>query len=171
MRVHAAHRDYLRTSRREEQWLLIEWPPRESEPTKYWLSNLPATTSIREMVNTAKMRWRIEQDYHELKQEFGLSHYEGRGWTGFHHHATLCIAAYGFLTAQRLQHASKKTPIDQHRLPYPKITGLAGSWSSPTPCAGLDTHASPSREHRARASSSTMPVLRNSRGTRVTQYN
>ncbi len=171
VRVHAAHRDYLRTSRREEQWLLIEWPPRESEPTKYWLSNLPATTSIREMVNTAKMRWRIEQDYHELKQEFGLSHYEGRGWTGFHHHATLCIAAYGFLTAQRLQHASKKNSARPTSLALPEDYRPRGSRPSPTPCAGLDTHASPSREHRARASSSTMPVLRNSRGTRVTQYN
>ncbi len=108
--------------------MLIEWPLKEVEPTKYWLSNLPADIRISDMVNTAKMRWRIEQDYRELKQEFGLSHYDGRGWTGFHHHATVCIAAYGFLLAQRLQNASKKTaPIDQKRLPYPKITNLAAA--------------------------------------------
>ena len=77
VRVRAAHRDHLRTSLRAEQWLLIEWPVKQTEPTKYWLSNLPADMSISDMVNTAKMRWRIEQDYHELKQEFGLSHYEG----------------------------------------------------------------------------------------------
>jgi SRSO17 transposase len=171
VRVRAAHRDYLRTHVREEQWLLIEWPTREAEPTKYWLSNLPHDMPIRRLVDIAKMRWRIEQDYHELKQEFGLSHYEGRGWVGFHHHATLCIAAYGFLTAQRLQHASKKNSDRPTSLGLPEDYKPRGSRPSPTPCAGLDTHASPSREHRARASSSTLPVLRNSRGVRVTQYN
>ena len=171
VRVRAAHRDYLRTHVREEQWLLIEWPTREAEPTKYWLSNLPHDMPIRRLVDIAKMRWRIEQDYHELKQEFGLSHYEGRGWTGFHHHATLCIAAYGFLTAQRLQHASKKNSDRPTSFALPEDYKPRGSRPSPTPCAGLDTHASPSREHRARASSSTLPVLRNSRGVRVTQYN
>jgi SRSO17 transposase len=68
---------------------------------KYWLSTLPANTSRRTLVNTAKLRWRIERDYQDLKQELGLGHYEGRGWRGFHHHATLCIAAYGFLISER----------------------------------------------------------------------
>ena len=81
--------------------LLIEWPKEASEPTKYWLSNLPATTSLKSLVKLAKHRWIIERDYEELKQELGLGHYEGRGWRGFHHHATLCIAAYGFLMAER----------------------------------------------------------------------
>lgn len=171
VRVRVAHRDYLRTSLREEQWLLIEWPIREAEPTKYWLSNLPANTSTRDMVNTAKMRWRIEQDYHELKQEFGLSHYEGRGWTGFHHHATLCIAAYGFLTAQRLKHASKKNFARPKALALPEDYKPRGSRPSATPRAEFDSHASPSRQHRTRASSSTLPVLRFRRVTRVTQYN
>jgi SRSO17 transposase len=83
------------------EWLLIEWPEGEAEPTKYWLSTLPANISFRRLVDLAKMRWRIERDYQELKQEVGLGHYEGRGWRGFHHHATLCIAAYGFLVAER----------------------------------------------------------------------
>jgi SRSO17 transposase len=84
-----------------QEWLLIEWPEDEDEPTKYWLSTLPADISFRQLVDFAKLRWRIERDYQELKQEVGLDHYEGRGWRGFHHHATLCIAAYGFLLSER----------------------------------------------------------------------
>jgi len=86
-----------------EEWLLIEWPESETDPTKfkYWLATLPADISFHRLVDIAKMRWRIERDYQELKQEVGLGHYEGRGWRGFHHHATLCIAAYGFLVAER----------------------------------------------------------------------
>jgi SRSO17 transposase len=83
------------------EWLLIEWPEGDAEPAKYWLSTLPANISFRRLVDLAKLRWRIERDYQELKQEVGLGHYEGRGWRGFHHHATLCIAAYGFLIAER----------------------------------------------------------------------
>jgi SRSO17 transposase len=101
LRVRAAHRDDQRSQRRPEQWLLIEWPKTEKEPTKYWLSNLPASISLRKLVATAKLRWRIERDYEELKQELGLGHFEGRNWRGFHHHATLCIAAYGFLVVER----------------------------------------------------------------------
>jgi len=84
-----------------EEWLLIEWPEGEDEPTKYWFSTLPEDIAFRDLVDIAKLRWRIERDYQELKQEVGLGHYEGRGWRGFHHHATLCIAAYGFLVSER----------------------------------------------------------------------
>lgn len=84
-----------------QEWLLIEWPEGEAEPTKYWLSTLPANIGFRELVDFAKLRWRIERDYLELKQEVGLGHFEGRGWRGFHHHATMCIAAYGFLVSER----------------------------------------------------------------------
>jgi SRSO17 transposase len=101
VRVRPAHRDYKRTEPYPEEWLLIEWPKKESEPTKYWLSSLPEKTSLKSLVKTAKHRWIIERDYEELKQELGLGHYEGRSWRGFHHHATLCIAAYGFLIAER----------------------------------------------------------------------
>jgi SRSO17 transposase len=101
VRVRPAHRDYARPTPRPEEWCLIEWPPGEPEPTKYFLSTLPATISRRALVNAAKLRWRIERDYQDLKQELGLGHYEGRGWRGFHHHATLCIAAYGFLVSER----------------------------------------------------------------------
>ena len=101
VRVRAAHRDYKLTGSRPEEWLLIEWPRGESEPTKYWFSTLPANIGFARLVDFAKLRWRIERDYQELKQELGLGHYEGRGWRGFHHHATLCIAAYGFLISER----------------------------------------------------------------------
>jgi len=101
VRVRPAHRDYKRSEPYPEEWLLIEWPKKESEPTKYWLSNLTAKLSLKSLVKIAKHRWIIERDYEELKQELGLGHYEGRGWRGFHHHATLCIAAYGFLISER----------------------------------------------------------------------
>jgi SRSO17 transposase len=128
LRVRVAHRDYNRTREREEEWLLIEWPKNEAEPRKYWLSSLPAKTSLRTLAHTAKARWRIERDYQELKQEFGLGHYEGRGWCGFHHHASLCIAAYGFLLDQRLKGGgSKKTPLDQKSLAYPQATSRAAA--------------------------------------------
>lgn len=87
---------------RPQQWLLIEWPHGQAEPTKYFLSTLPEATPLNELVSAAHQRWRIERDYQDLKQDFGLDHYEGRGWRGFHHHAALCIAAYGFLMAERL---------------------------------------------------------------------
>jgi len=79
----------------------MEWPLGEAEPAKYWLSTLPAQTRLTALVRLAKHRWIIERDYEELKQELGLGHYEDRGWRGFHHHATLCIAAYGFLVIER----------------------------------------------------------------------
>jgi SRSO17 transposase len=101
VRIRAAHRDYNLTEGRSEEWLLIEWPKGEDAPTKYWLSTLPQDTTFRSLVDMTKLRWRIERDYQELKQEVGLGHYEGRGWRGFHHHATLCIAAYGFLISER----------------------------------------------------------------------
>ena len=101
LRVRSAHRDYKRSEARDEEWLLVEWPQSEPEPTKYFLSTLPKNTSVRELVRLVELRWRIERDYEELKQELGLTHYKGRGWRGFHHHATLTIAAYAFLVAER----------------------------------------------------------------------
>ena len=100
-RVRPAHRDTLRSEPWPEEWLMIEWPEGAAEPTRYWLSNLPPHAALKDLVQAAKARWVIERDYQELKQEIGLGHYEGRGWRGFHHHASLCIAAYGFLVAER----------------------------------------------------------------------
>jgi SRSO17 transposase len=101
VRVRPAHRDYERAEPYAEEWLLIEWPRSEPEPTKYWLATLAPATQMKALVKMAKHRWIIERDYQELKQELGLGHFEGRNWRGFHHHATLCIAAYGFLVAER----------------------------------------------------------------------
>lgn len=142
LRVRAAHRD----EPRPEEWLLIEWPEDEEAPTKYWFSTLPETISLKHLVDIAKLRWRIERDYQDLKQEVGLGHYEGRGWRGFHHHATLCIAAYGFLIAEqdtippsgsRTTPNISKPPIphrgqsritaDQTRTAYPQFNRLHAS--------------------------------------------
>src|SRR5262245_22862893 len=101
VRVRVAHRDYRRSETWPEEWLLLEWPKTEKEPAKYWLSTLSEGTSFHQLVDYAKLRWRIERDYLELKQEVGLGHFEGRGWRGFHHHATLSIAVYGFLISER----------------------------------------------------------------------
>jgi SRSO17 transposase len=101
VRVRPAHRDYERAEPYAEEWLLIEWPRSQPEPTKYSLATLPPATQLKALVKMAKHRWIIERDYQELKQELGLGHFEGRNWRGFHHHATLCIAAYGFLVAER----------------------------------------------------------------------
>jgi SRSO17 transposase len=101
VRVRPAHRDYEKAEPHAEEWLMIEWPHGEPEPTKYWLSTLPPNTPLKALVKMGKHRWIIERDYQELKQELGLGHFEGRNWRGFHHHATLCIAAYGFLVAER----------------------------------------------------------------------
>jgi SRSO17 transposase len=120
LRVRPAHRDYWRREPRPEEWLLVEWPKEESEPTKYWLSTLPAHTKLPDLVRLAKHRWIIERDYEELKQELGLGHYEGRGWRGFHHHATLCIAAYGFLVAERSRF-SPSARAGQVDLPVPEM--------------------------------------------------
>jgi len=83
-------------------WLLCQWPEDEQEPTKYWLANLPAETTLAELVRLAKLRWRIELDYRELKDALGLDHFEGRSFRGWHHHVTLVSLAHGFLTVQRL---------------------------------------------------------------------
>ena len=122
VRVRAAHRDYWLGEPRPEEWLLIEWPEGEKEPTKYWLSTLPEDIGFERLVELAKLRWRIERDYQELKQELGLGHFEGRGWRGFHHHATLCIAAYGFLVAERVRIPPRDGPHrSSRRLAFPEV--------------------------------------------------
>lgn len=101
IRVRVAHGDRKRTALRQEEWLLIEWPKGDPEPAKYWLSTEPEDVSLAALVAKAKLRWRVERDFQELKDEIGLDHYEGRGWRGFHHHASLCIATYAFIVAER----------------------------------------------------------------------
>jgi SRSO17 transposase len=116
VRIRPAHRDVDRHAPRPEEWLLIEWPRHEPAPRKYWLSTMPPETPLPQLVRLAMLRWRIERDYLELKDQFGLDHYEGRGWRGFHHHGTLCIAAYAFLAAERAR-LSPPEPLSFLRAP------------------------------------------------------
>jgi len=146
-----------------EETLLIEWPPGEAKPTKYWLTTVDQKMSFRELVDIVKMRWRIERDYHDLKQEVGLGHYEGRGWRGFHHHGTLCIAAYGFLISER----ERIPPSGSHstgrleKLTLPtgyRPRGASDPASAPRP--KLDRHDPLLSGRRDRGDPATMPKLR-----------
>jgi SRSO17 transposase len=112
-RVHAAHgwrdEDEGRSGWREgsevpprEEWLIAEWPDGQQEPTDYWISNLPVDAKPERLARLARMRWKMELDYKQLKGELGLDHYEGRSWLGWHHHTALVTAAHGFLTLERL---------------------------------------------------------------------
>ena len=162
VRVRCGHRDYWRAEQHPEQWLLIEWPAGEAEPTKYFLSTLPAATPLKELVRVAKLRWRIERDYQELKQELGLGHFEGRSWRGFHHHASLCIAAYGFLLAQRLT-APKKTllhPILGEIPALPEGFRPRGSPAAAAPRSRLDNNTASRTGRRAHRRPRSVPLLR-----------
>ncbi len=153
VRVRAAHADRPR----EEEWLLIEWPKGEAEPTRYFLSTLPADISFKELVATVKMRWRIERDYLELKQEVGLGHYEGRNWRGFHHHASLCIAAYAFLMLERLR-GSKKNAARLKAPPLPEGFHPRGARTDAAPHPMVDRHRtlSPGSGHRSKSAALSM---------------
>jgi hypothetical protein len=146
-----------------EEWLLIEWPEGEPEPIKYWLSALPDDTGFERLVDLTKLRWRIERDYQELKQEFGLGQYEGRGWRGLHHHMTLCVAVYGFLIAERAAFppsgsdgdARSQTPF----VPSDHQSEHAASANRTTPRA-VYTNNAPSSCRGSGATTGTMPILR-----------
>ncbi len=155
VRVRAAHADRPR----EEEWLLIEWPKGETEPTRYFLSTLPADISFKELVATVKMRWRIERDYLELKQEVGLGHYEGRNWRGFHHHASLCIAAYAFLMFERLR-GSKKNAARLKAPPLPEGFHPRGARTDAAAHPLVDRHRTLSPGAGHRQTSFAMPMLR-----------
>jgi SRSO17 transposase len=131
VRVRPAHRDHLRREPRPIEWLVIEWPPHEAEPTKYWLSSVPEDVELSELVSLGKIRWRIERDFQELKDELGLDHYEGRGWRGFHHHGVLCIAAYCFLAAERGRLSPPQALAFLQPAPLPK--GFVPRGSARTP--------------------------------------
>jgi len=116
-RIRTAHRHTNGAPPGPEQWFLCEWPAGEDAPKKFWLSNLPPKTSVTTLVRLAKLRWRVERDYQELKQEIGLDHFEGRTWPGFHHHAALCAVAHGFLALRRALFPPEPTEMDD--LPRP----------------------------------------------------
>jgi SRSO17 transposase len=163
LRVRPAHRDYLGTEMRPQEWLLIEWPEGEDEPAKYFLTTAPQDATLEQMVFVTKMRWRIERDYQDLKQDFGLGHYEGRGWRGFHHHATLSIAAYGFLMAERLKvggDAGSKKNFAQRQVPgIPENYIPRGSPARAASRGGLDHHAAPAPERGASKKHRTLSAL------------
>jgi SRSO17 transposase len=161
VRVRAAHGN----QRRAEEWLLIEWPKGEAQPIHYFLSTLPADISFKELVGTVKMRWRIEHDYRELKQEVGLGHYEGRNWRGYHHHATLCIAAYGFLMLERLS-GSKKNTARLKAPPVPEGFHPRGSRPDAEAHPVVDCHRTLSTGSSHRSSSFAVPLVRQAVQTR-----
>jgi SRSO17 transposase len=148
---------------RPEETLLIEWPEGETEPTKYWLATVDKNMSLRVLVDLAKMRWRIERDYLELKQEVGLGHYEGRGWPGFHHHGTLCIAVHAFLISER-ELIPPSRPRCARRVKKPAIPDSfrpdGASHPNPTARSQLDRYAPLSLDRRDRRNPSKVPVLR-----------
>ena len=161
-RVRPAHRDTELSEPRAEEWLLIEWPQGEAEPTKYWLATLAEEISFEGLVDFAKLRWRIERDYQELKQELGLGDYEGRGWRGFHHHATLCIAAYGFLIAERgaLPPSAPGFCAQLSRSVVPESYRPRGTaHPTRTTHSQLDHHSSKTPHRRPRQDPAEMPLL------------
>jgi SRSO17 transposase len=159
LRVRPSHDDRRRSEPWPEVWLMIEWPEGDSEPSKYWLSNLPANTSLNRLVYLAKLRWLIERDYRELKQELGLGHYEGRGWRGFHHHAALCIAAYGFLLKERIA-IPPSGPCNRPLLQEPALPeGFRPRGAAdPTRAAHPDIHRHAASDHRRGAGKETAPM-------------
>jgi SRSO17 transposase len=162
VRVRPARGDDRMAERRPEEWLLIEWPRGESEPTNYWLSNLPADITFERLVDFAKLRWRIERDYQELKQEVGLAHFEGRGWRGFHHHATMCIAAYGFLISERetIPPSAPRTATKRSTSLLPKGYRPRGAPDpSRTPRSKLDRDHAASPHSRSRQQPIAMSLL------------
>ena len=149
---------------RPEQWLLIEWPASDAEPLKYYLSSLPEDIAPNDLVTQAHMRWRIERDYQDLKQELGLGHYEGRGWRGFHHHATLSIAAYGFLVTERIaagKSAGAKKNFAARQIPaLPEDYIPRGSPARAAPRIRLDHHNSSQAQLSVDRTPRTMSMLR-----------
>jgi SRSO17 transposase len=138
VRVHIAHRHAEGAGPGPEVWLLSEWPRDEVAPTKYYLSSLPATTALRTLVRFGKLRWRIERDYQELKGELGLDHFEGRTWSGFHHHVALCAAAHTFLALRRALFPPALDAMDDRRRTPP--AAIAAAPSSPSVPAVSTAH-------------------------------
>src|SRR4051812_1326529 len=160
VRVRPAHGDTTRSEPRAEEWFLAEWPEGEDEPTKYWLSTLPEATSLEDLVATARLRWRIERDFEELKQELGLGHVEGRGWRGFHHHASLCIAAYGFLAAERCRFSPQGWRPEPEAPERPADYRPRGSSRAPGAAQpGLDRDPAPAPRGGADAAPAPVPLL------------
>lgn len=167
VRLRPASRDHNLAQPHPVEWLIIEWPKDEAEPTKYWLSTLAEDTSLEVLVDFIKLRWRIERDYEELKSELGLAQFEGRGWRGFHHHASLCIAAYGFLALER----AAFPPSARWRRKRPAVPGRTRSPRSANPsgtaCGEFDCYASEAVVCRPRQNALSLSVLSNAATSQV----
>lgn len=173
VRVRPAHRDYNLTKARPEEWLLVEWPKGQAEPIKYWLSTLPEDIAFARLIDLTKLRWRIERDYQELKQEVGLGHFEGRGWRGFHHHATLCIAAYGFLISERetIPPSEPRSPARRKAPRLPQGYRPRGAAAQDrAPHSQLHRHDATKANRRPRQKPGTMPVLRTDEQHKITEF-
>ncbi len=127
VRIHTAQGHRQGEGPGPEVWLLSEWPAGEPSPTKLYLSSLPVKTAVRDLVRLGKLRWRIERDYQEMKGELGLDHFEGRSWTGFHHHAALCAAAHAFLALRRALFPPEPDPLDAGARPSPSPAAASAS--------------------------------------------
>jgi hypothetical protein len=162
-RVRPAHDDSKRSEPAGEEWLLVEWPECQAEPDHYWLATLSANISFKRVGDQTKLSWRIERDYLELTQEVGLGHYEGRGWRGFHHHASLCIAAYGFLVSEK-ETIPPSGPASawrgsQSALPAGyRPRGSAAAFT--TPHAEFNRHAARSSRTHPHSGIATVPLMR-----------
>jgi SRSO17 transposase len=148
-----------------EETLLIEWPKDEAAPTKFWLATVDHDMPFRDLVDLAKLRWRIERDYQELKQEIGLGHYEGRTWRGFHHHGTMSIAAYGFLISER-ERIPPSGPDRAAAIEKPAFPSGYRPRGAPDPAAAprseLDRHHPSHAGRRDCCDPATMPMLQSS---------
>jgi len=130
VRIIAAHPVILDKQSPREEWLIIEWPEGRSEPSDYWISNLPATAKPARLARLARLRWMIELDYKQLKGHLGLDHYEGRSYRGWHHHTALVTLAHAFLTLER-----QNPKVQRRASHYPKRSASSNRSST----AGPDT--------------------------------
>ncbi|WP_163869257.1 IS701 family transposase [Myxococcus eversor] len=151
VRIQVAEGHVVRKAPGTPEWLLCEWPQGEAAPTKFYLSSLPADTPLKRLVTLAKLRWRVERDYQEMKGEVGLDHFEGRTWRGFHHHATLCMVAHGFLALRRALSPPEQDAVD----------AAPGSTSPSAPAAAphRPLPAVPPQTRSSRSSSRAVPHL------------
>jgi SRSO17 transposase len=167
VRVRPATRSDKGEGRAPEEWLLVEWPEGEKEPAKYFLSTLPDDMALDALVDIAKLRWRIERDYEELKSELGLAHFEGRGWRGFHHHATLCVAAYGFLIRER----AAFPPSGALRREKPRLSTSPRRRGSPDPARTPRSELDRDDPQKARDGDGEIAVSMSMLSTRQTKIN
>ena len=144
VRVWPSHGYHAGKPPEAEQWLLIAWPADAAQPTKYWLATAPQRISLVQLVRWAKARWRVEQDYAQLKDDLGLDHFEGRRWLGWHHHVTMTTMAYGFSSGSNSGTASEgeKNGARPHHAP--------GARPTPVPPENVDRILHRVRPTRAR---------------------